>query len=34
VVDGSVIPDVTGVNTQASILTLAELAAETMGFAP
>jgi choline dehydrogenase len=34
VVDGSVIPEVTGVNTQASILTLAELAADTMGFAP
>jgi choline dehydrogenase len=34
VVDGSVIPEVTGVNTQASILTLAELAAETMGFGP
>jgi len=34
VVDGSVIPEVTGVNTQASILTLAELAAQTMGFGP
>jgi len=34
VVDGSVIPEIPGVNPQGPILTLAELAAETMGFAP
>jgi choline dehydrogenase len=34
VVDASVLPEVPGVNPQASILTIAELAAETMGHAP
>jgi len=34
IVDGSVIPEVPAVNTHAPILTLAELAAELMGFAP
>lgn len=34
VVDASVIPEVPGVNPHAAILALAELAAETMGYAP
>lgn len=34
VVDASVIPEVPGVNPQGLILALAELAAETMGYAP